>query len=256
MSEPLGWKQTNLHCTSHISCGPDYDYERLFYDQTSEPLSTAFLIWDGEKAAATVSLTKQQDTLFTMGNSHPHISLARVNHTVPWENLGPWAFREARTKDWVDTKHPNVQYSISTRMWRCPYQYRLKSEPTVELFGPPPLVQAASLTEEEEMELSSLPPHLWASSKYDVGLIKNCEPVSITPKSDYRPRRAQYPLKYEAVKGIRPVFQALLESGVIVPCPDSPVRTQFFPSKKARPGRAEICTGFESSKCISPSLSP
>ncbi|KAL7841321.1 hypothetical protein SRHO_G00250120 [Serrasalmus rhombeus] len=78
------------------------------------------------------------------------------------------------------------------------------------------------LTEEEELELASLPPQLWASSKYDVGLIKDCEPVVITPKSAYRPRQAQYPLKPEAIKGIKPVFQALLQTGVIVPCPDSP----------------------------------
>lgn len=109
MAEPLEWEQTDLHCTSHIGSGPDYVYEQLFYHQTSEPLSYTFLIWDSEKAAAMVSLTKQQDTLFTVQNSSPHISLARVNHTVPWENIGPWALRVARAKDWVSTKHPNVQ---------------------------------------------------------------------------------------------------------------------------------------------------
>ncbi|XP_037396446.1 lactosylceramide alpha-2,3-sialyltransferase isoform X1 [Pygocentrus nattereri] len=102
---------------------------------------------------------------------------------------------------------------------------------------PPSIGAAATLTEEEELELASLHPQLWASSKYDVALIRDCEPVVITPKSAYRPRQAQYPLKPEAVDGIKPEFQALLQTGVIVPCPDSPVRTPIFPVKK--PGRDE-----------------
>ncbi|KAK1787656.1 hypothetical protein P4O66_016146, partial [Electrophorus voltai] len=94
-----------------------------------------------------------------------------------------------------------------------------------------------SKPEEEEEELKTVPAGLWAQGKNDVGLIKGCEPVHITPKSDYRPRQHQYPLKLEAVEGIRPVFQSLKQAGVIVPCPDSPVRTPIFPVKK--PGRDE-----------------
>ncbi|KAL7854613.1 hypothetical protein SRHO_G00168030 [Serrasalmus rhombeus] len=110
-------------------------------------------------------------------------SQARKRYTIPWKDVSPWALQVARAKDWADTERPNVQYSASTKTWKCPFQYRLKAEPTVELLGPPPLVQAATLTEEEELELASLPPQLWASSKYDVGLIKNCGPVSITQTS-------------------------------------------------------------------------
>ena len=78
------------------------------------------------------------------------------------------------------------------------------------------------------------PSELWASHKYDVGLVKNCEPVVITPKSDYRPCQLQYPLKPEAIAGITPVFESLLITGVIVPCPNSPGRILLFPVKKIR----------------------
>lgn len=77
--------------------------------------------------------------------------------------------------------------------------------------------------------LQQVPKTLWAVSKYDVGLIKDCEPVAITPKSDFRPCKAQYPLKQEAIDGITPVFESLKTAGVIVPCDDSPVRTPLFP---------------------------
>ncbi len=77
--------------------------------------------------------------------------------------------------------------------------------------------------------------HPALADKYDVGLIKNCEPVVITPRLDYRPCQRQYQLKrVEAVLGIKPVFDSLLKEGIIVECSDSPVRTPIFPVKKIR----------------------
>lgn len=79
-----------------------------------------------------------------------------------------------------------------------------------------------------------MPSELWAKHKYDVGLIKGCEPVVVTPKSDYRQCQRQYPLKQEAILGIKPVFESLLKEGIMVSCNDSPVRTPIFPVKKIR----------------------
>lgn len=50
-------------------------------------------------------------------------------------------------------------------------------------------------------KLSDVPSTLWAAHN-DVGLIKNVEPVHITPKSHYRPFQTQYPLRKEAEVGI------------------------------------------------------
>lgn len=58
---------------------------------------------------------------------------------------------------------------------------------------------------------------MWATHKYDVGLIKGAEPIKITPKRDFHPNLLQYPLKPEAVWGIT-VFHSFLGAGVIVPC--------------------------------------
>lgn len=74
----------------------------------------------------------------------------------------------------------------------------------------------------------------WASNKYDMGLIRNAEPFVITPNI----HQYQYPLKQEplkqAIDGITPVFDSLLQARVIVPFPNSPVRTPIFPVKKVR----------------------
>ncbi len=90
--------------------------------------------------------------------------------------------------------------------------------------------------------LAEIPPKLWAKHKYDVGLIKGCEPVVITPKSDYRLCPSQCPLKKEALRGIQPVFESLLKERVIIPCHDSPVRTPIFPVKKITSNTSEPVT--------------
>ncbi len=67
------------------------------------------------------------------------------------------------------------------------------------------------LTENEAVAIPALkevPKTLWASSQFDVGLIKNCEPVQITPKSDYRPCTPQYSIKKESVEGITPIIKS------------------------------------------------
>uniref|UniRef100_A0A673A8H2 ribonuclease H n=1 Tax=Sphaeramia orbicularis TaxID=375764 RepID=A0A673A8H2_9TELE len=71
-------------------------------------------------------------------------------------------------------------------------------------------------------ELADIPPDVWATGPHDVGLVRNCPPVIITPRSDYRPCQKQS------------VFEAYLNVGIIVPCPDPPVRTPIFPVKKVR----------------------
>ncbi|XP_060941493.1 protein NYNRIN-like [Limanda limanda] len=79
-----------------------------------------------------------------------------------------------------------------------------------------------------------VPSCVWAEHKYDVGLIKGADPIVVIPKSSYRPCQNQYPLKKEAVEGIKPVFESLLRAGVIVPCEKSPVRTPIFPVRKMK----------------------
>lgn len=70
-------------------------------------------------------------------------------------------------------------------------------------------------------ELAKVPHTLWATHKYYVGVIKSAQPVGIRAKSNYRPNQPQYPLKPEAIQGIKPVFDSLLVIGITVPCPDS-----------------------------------
>ena len=93
-----------------------------------------------------------------------------------------------------------------------------------------------AITEEWEMLppfLQNMPPGLWTTGPTDVGLITTATPFVLTPKSDFRLRVRQYPLKREAQEGIRPVIKDLLKAGVLRQCPDSPCNTAIYPVKKA-----------------------
>lgn len=101
----------------------------------------------------------------------------------------------------------------------------------------------------DDPRLANVRNELWAKYKYDVGLIKTAAPLTVTPRSDYRSCKTQYPLSPEAIEGITPVFESLMKQGVIVPCPDSPCRTPYYlPCSKSSTGKSPynlvICPRF------------
>ena len=77
----------SLHCTSHVSLGPDRRYEEVWYNNQKEPeeLVLNYVYWTEEAAA--VSLSSPQEKVFI--GSTPHVSLAKPLHWQ-WQGLDPW----------------------------------------------------------------------------------------------------------------------------------------------------------------------
>lgn len=82
-------------------------------------------------------------------------------------------------------------------------------------------------------ELKQIPDILWSKGKTDVGLMKTANPVVIKPKTSYRPRVKQYPLKPDAEVGIKPVIEDMIEAGILVEAPNAACNTPIFPVKKS-----------------------
>lgn len=80
--------------------------------------------------------------------------------------------------------------------------------------------------------MQELPSNLWSTGPTDVGLMKGVLPVKIVGKTEYRPKIKQYPLKKDAIEGIKPAILELEKAGIIIPCPESPCNTPIFPVKK------------------------
>uniref|UniRef100_A0AAQ4RT80 ribonuclease H n=1 Tax=Gasterosteus aculeatus aculeatus TaxID=481459 RepID=A0AAQ4RT80_GASAC len=228
-----------LHCTAHVSHGPDKQYDALFLQDLNDQIACMTLFWSTLKCAVSVSLTPSQQHLFNVDSSFPHISLSKAA-TDQWRDLGPFVAACEALTDWEATPDPLVMRSPSTGFFKQPFAFCTPALRSVYVMDENNIFSDTHtdtfLTNVSSISpaLSSVPDTLWAAHKYDVGLIKKCQPVVITPRSDFRPHKHQYPLRQEAIDGITPVFNSLLKAGVIVPCPDSPVRTPIFPVKKIR----------------------
>ncbi|XP_047231734.1 uncharacterized protein LOC124874432 [Girardinichthys multiradiatus] len=222
----------DLHCTSHVSEGPDFDYEDSWYKITNERVYLSDMYWNDHTAALSVTLTSEQLHFFQVSGSVPHVSLAK-SENMEWKDVGFFVRRCLLATDWRETDVPYVFVSPSQNAFKRHCPTVVSCNRTVQLISHSHLFLATASSADADLE--ELPDSLWAAHKYDVGLITDCEPVVVTPKSNYRPCQKQYLLKKEALEGIRPVFDSLLKAGVIVPCPNSPVRTPLFPVKKIRP---------------------
>lgn len=74
----------------------------------------------------------------------------------------------------------------------------MHTQTTVELVNESPEILGVVLSAEQAADIPALwevPETLWATSEYDVGLIKGCEPVVITQKASYFPRTRQHLFK-------------------------------------------------------------
>lgn len=186
-------------------------------------------------SAISVSLSPAQTDFFKISNSFPRISLSK-SLSDRWRDLGPFVATCERLTDWQPTVEPHIFRSPSTGYFKRTFSATVPALRRVYLMEDDNSRTHSFLADPISISplLSAVPASLWAKNKYDVGLIRGCQPVVIRPRSDFRPHKHQYPLRQDAIDGITPVFNSLLEAGVIVPCPDSPVRTPIFPVKKIR----------------------
>ena len=146
-----------------------------------------------------MSLTPAQWNMYIMDHSVPHIPLAK--HTSDsWEDLSPVMKSCKRAAERKETSDGSIIF--------------------------PPTLQCNSKKGDIFCAHTK-------NSKYDVKLVKDCENVVITPKSDFKPCKAQYSLKQKAIDSIPPFFESLKAAGGIVPCNDSPICTPLFPVKKS-----------------------
>ncbi|KAK1785219.1 hypothetical protein P4O66_018614, partial [Electrophorus voltai] len=177
--------------------GCDVDFEQKFDLGGSDSLIITAIAWDCEWAAGVVQLSAKQKSLYSFSHAAPHVSLASAHVDPDWQRVGLWTKRVLSATDWIKEPQCKIMYSPSIEVWKTPAPYRLSCRRGVELVSPNIVIMAASVTlsEEEEEELKTVPAGLWAQGKNDVGLIKGCEPVHITPKSDYRPHQHQSPSK-------------------------------------------------------------
>ncbi len=202
------------------------------------------IFWNENVCVLSACLSEKQIQQYLItGQSAPHLSVIKATEQK-WEEIGLFVRKCLSATDWIEK--PNGQKhsrNAGVFMEECEFDVAVQRTVTAIVRNAMEKHEHGSISATDiHPVLAEIPPKLWAKHKYDVGLIKGCEPVVITPKSDYRPCQSQYPLKKEALRGIQPVFESLLKERVIIPCHDSPVRTPIFPVKKITSNTSEPVT--------------
>ncbi len=233
-----------LHCTSYVVGEREPEYEEEWFNGAeNETIRFNKIFWTENVCALSACLSEKQIQLYLItGQSAPHLSVIKATEQK-WEEIGLFVRKCLSATDWIEK--PNGQKhsrNAGVFMEECEFDVAVQRTVTAIVRNAMEKHEHGSISATDiHPVLAEIPPKLWAKHKYDVGLIKGCEPVVITPKSDYRPCQSQYPLK-EALRGIQPVFESLLKERVIIPCHDSPVRTPIFPVKKITSNTSEPVT--------------
>lgn len=96
--------EDDLHCTTHISHGPDTQYEKPWFKEgcLNDRLSITTLFWSKRKCAALVNLTPKQSEFFSVPHIVPHVSLSK-NSRDRWQNLGSFMKKCVNLTDWTPT---------------------------------------------------------------------------------------------------------------------------------------------------------
>lgn len=143
--------------------------------------------------------------MYTIEDLFPHITLTK-HRSDNWEDLGPFIRSCQRAVDWQVTFDRSILFSPKLQCYSKSLTSIVHTQRTIQLVPKSTSNFSLSCLSEEQATaiaaLQEVPKTLWAVDKCDVGLIKDCEPVVITPKSHFRPCKAQYPLKQEAIDGI------------------------------------------------------
>ncbi|XP_055368609.1 uncharacterized protein LOC129604800 [Betta splendens] len=222
------------HCTMLYDNNQSQEEYGKCWDELINNTTTAiqydYIIIGPQGAAAIVKLPERLQGWFQVSGSAPHITLLIAEGHESHE-LGPMIREAQQVKQWIPTDCEFIQHSPDQRF------IKIISTQANEVIAEKVQLEyetqtIMTLTDEHEELLKQVPPHVWSASKTDVGLVKSASPLQFKVKAGMRlPYQKQYPLKKEAIEGIEPIIQGLVEAGVLIRT-RSMYNTPIFPIKK------------------------
>ncbi len=179
-----------LHCTSYVVGEREPEYEEEWFNGAeNETIRFNKIFWTENVCALSACLSEKQIQLYLItGQSAPHLSVIKATEQK-WEEIGLFVRKCLSATDWIEK--PNGQKhsrNAGVFMEECEFNVAVQRTVTAIVRNAMEKHEHGSISATDiHPVLAEISPKLWAKHKYDVGLIKGCEPVVITPKSDYRP---------------------------------------------------------------------
>ncbi|XP_056592765.1 uncharacterized protein LOC130411831 [Triplophysa dalaica] len=233
--------ELEFHCTMIYDPLRRVDIEKKWLQETKDkkvPLISQHIIVGPQGAALQVDRNDFIKEWFQIPNSVPHITLYLEQGSENKE-IGPM-MKKAKGIQWKSTDNPLIFISADKHFMKIACATIMQGTPReVEVNNQRNMSSEIILEKEmkqteliEEME-QLVPEKLWSKHDTDVGLIKSASPIVIKTKSGAKlPHKYQYPLKPEAIKGIRGTIEGLTTAGVLFET-SSPCNTPILPVTKA-----------------------
>lgn len=145
----------DLHCTSHVSPGPDDPYEEGWLRERFDKLTLTHIYWTQHKCAISVSLTPAQCDMYTMDHSVPHLTFAK--HTSDnWEDLGPFIKSCQRAADWQETSDRSILFSPTLQCYSKTSTSVVHTQRTIQLVPKSTSKSFSFLFEEQPTAITAL----------------------------------------------------------------------------------------------------
>ncbi|XP_016102534.1 uncharacterized protein [Sinocyclocheilus grahami] len=229
--------KTEFHCTMKYDESKNPDFEKKWLKDTKGlkiPMISQSIIIGPKGVALQIDRERFIDDWFAVPNSVPHVTLY-VNKDCLSKDLGPMMKRAEKSK-WEATENPLI-FQIADKEY-------LKILCATPMIGVPRMVintRVEPKVKEHQTKQTELlkdmerqvPLELWSQHDTDVGLVKSANPIKVVLKPGAKvPRKLQYPLKPEAVEGIKKTIEGLMKAGVLVET-TSYCNTPILPVTKA-----------------------
>lgn len=222
------------HCTLQYFKDPaKSDPDEWLKTQPKEvPLSSGCIILGPQGAAMKLNKDVYLNQEHRIEGSIPHVTLM-IAADYEQKHIGAM-MAESEDAIFVTTKeNPAVWISKDRQFIKIMISAQGVGQPqTVQMTNESMLSITPDRNLMEEM-LQQVQECLWSQHNTDVGLVKSAQPVRVELRPGTKPPwRPQYPLKEEAVQGIEPQIEGLLQAGVLKTTNDPQSNMPLLPTKK------------------------
>ncbi|XP_078057621.1 uncharacterized protein LOC144482328 isoform X1 [Mustelus asterias] len=227
------WPKTELHSTMIFDKIQQSEIQEKWNKEAGQEqeINSDSILIGPEGTALTIRKNEWVRKWFSVPETEPHVTL-KVNPDYRPKDLGLMTFR-AQELEFIKANNENIWMSTDGQMMKISVNARMTGRPKEVKIELKDKEVEQEWRAKLEKDLDSLPEELWSMNDTDVGKVKTATPVEVKLKPGCQgPYKPQYPIKAEAVKGIRETIRGLVDAGVLKET-RSKCNTPLLPVKKA-----------------------
>ena len=223
------------HCTLQYfkNAAESHPDEWLTHQPKQVLLNSDWIVLGPQGAAMKINSNEYLKREHNIENSIPHVTL-RIAENYEQKHIGAMMMESERANFtplkenmaiWRSEDHRFIKIAVLAHGLGQPQAIQMTNESVLSM-------KTDSDNMREEM-LKKVPQCVWSQHSTDIGLVKSAQPVKVELRPGTTPPwKNQYPLKEEAIRGIEPQIDGLLQAGVLKITQNPQSNTPLLPLKK------------------------